>query len=196
MRLIYYRTCHFLDRNDSDSTSLISQFTLCLPQGFVNRVSQRVRREVGQQREWVIGVLICAFCASIVLVLNISLTVAAVVRSYSKYEGQGFTSALLYHGNCDTSKNWVRGLHLLINILSTILLAASNYSMQCLSSPSRQNVESAHTQRKWLHIGVPNTKNLHFVGLKRCILWVMLLTSSLPIHLMLASDISSLTASL
>lgn len=197
MRIIYHRACHSLDKNDSESnTSLISQFTHCLPQGFANRVDQRVQREEGQQREWVIGVLICAFCASIILFLNISLTIAAVAYSYSMFKGQGFTSAILYYGDCDVSKNWVRGLHLLINILSTILLAASNYCMQCLSSPSRQNVENAHTQRKWLHIGVPSIKNLHFVGWRRCILWVMLLISSLPIHLMLVSDIPFLTASL
>ena len=156
---------------------------LCLPQGFANRVNQRVQQEKGKQREWVIGVLICTFFASIVLFLNISLTIAAVILSYSKFEGQGFTSAMIYHGDCGISKIWVRGLHLLINTLSTILLAASNYCMQCLSSPSRQNIESAHAQRKWIHIGVPSIKNLRFIGWRRCVLWVVLLISSLPIHL-------------
>lgn len=39
-------------------------------------------------------------------------------------------------------------MHIIINILSTALLAASNYVMQCLSAPTRPDVNEAHTQRK------------------------------------------------
>ncbi|OJJ84364.1 uncharacterized protein ASPGLDRAFT_125960, partial [Aspergillus glaucus CBS 516.65] len=123
--------------------------------------------------------------------INTALAIIAVILAYSKFDGREFTSAMLYEGNCSVSKNWERGLHLLINTLSTIMLAASNYCMQCLSSPSRQNVDTAHTQRRWLDIGVSSMKNLSFVGWRRCTLWVLLLISSLPIHLIYNSAVFS-----
>lgn len=142
------------------------------------------------------GVLICASCGIVVLALNIFLTLLAAIISYSKFENQEFTSAMLYTGNCSSAKNWARGLHLLINGLSTILLAASNYCMQCLCSPSRQDAENAHAKRKWLDIGVASIKNLRFVSWKRRVLWTVLLICSLPIHLVSVLNISCLRVGL
>ena len=176
--------------------TMLSLFTFFLPRCFADRVYRRIRQEDGQQREWVIGVFLCALCAFIVLLMNITLTIVAAVISYSKLGGHGFTSSVLYNGSCTGSKNWARGLHLVINILSTILLAVSNYCMQCLCSPSRQDVENAHAQGKWLDIGVASLRNLRFVGWSRCMLWALLLISSLPIHFVLVLDIPFLTVDL
>lgn len=185
---------HSLDRKDNESDrdsnismTLLPTLTSCLPRCLADSVHRKIRQKEGQQREWVISVLLCAFCAFIVLLLNILFTIIAAALSYSRIEGQGFTSAVLYRGSCTASKNWARGLHLVINILSTVLLAASNYCMQCLCSPSRQDVENAHARGKWLDIGVASFRNLQFVGWRRCILWAILLISSLPIHFVLVS---------
>lgn len=48
----------------------------------------------------------------------------------------------------------------LINALSTVILAASNYCMQCLGFPSSEGVDNAHIQQQCLHIGVHSIKNL------------------------------------
>ena len=136
------------------------------------------------------GVLISAFAASAVLFLNIVLTIIAVSMSYQKFGGRDFSSSILYQGKCSISGNWARGLHLLINILGTIMLVASNYCMQCLCSPSRQDIEGAHAQRKWLNIGVSSIKNFRFVDRRRVVLWIVLLLSSLPIHLLSVFDFS------
>lgn len=104
--------------------------------------------------------------------------------SYPKFGVQDFSSSILYQGKCSTSGNWARGLHLLINILGTIMLVASNYCMQCLCSPSRQDIEGAHAQRKWLNIGVSSIRNFRYVDRKRVVLWAVLLMSSLPVHLL------------
>ncbi|EYE96977.1 uncharacterized protein EURHEDRAFT_475524, partial [Aspergillus ruber CBS 135680] len=111
--------------------------------------------------------------------------------SYQKFGGRDFSSSILYQGKCSISGNWARGLHLLINILGTIMLAASNYCMQCLCSPSRQDIEGAHAQRKWLNIGVSSIKNFRFVDRRRVVLWIVLLLSSLPIHLLYNSTVFS-----
>lgn len=42
----------------------------------------------------------------------------------------------------------------LMNVLSTIMLAASNYCIQCLCAPSRKTVDNAQTQPRRLDIGV------------------------------------------
>ena len=159
-----------------------------LPQSLTDSVEEKIQRNKDNKREWVIGVLLCAVAATIVMVINIILTIIAVAVAYSRTEDQGFVSATLYEGKCSTPKNWARGLHLLINILSTIMLAASNYCMQCLSSPSRQNIDDLHPQQEWLDIGIPSLKNLFFIGWKRRVLWMVLLVSSLPIHLMCVSE--------
>ncbi|CAI7618579.1 unnamed protein product [Penicillium viridicatum] len=63
--------------------------------------------------------------------------------------------------------------------------------MQCLSSPSRAVVDRAHGQRKWLHNGAPNLKNFFFLEWRRRVLWILLLVTSLPIHLIYNSAVYS-----
>lgn len=75
-------------------------------------------------------------------------------------------------------------MHIIINILSTALLAASNYVMQCLSAPTRPDVNEAHTQRKWVDIGTFSIRNFGIMDTKRKFLWVLLFISSFPIHMM------------
>lgn len=159
-----------------------------LPQSLTDRVEEKIQRDRDNKREWVLGVLLCAIAATIVMIINIILTITAVAVAYSRTKDQGFVSATLYEGKCSTPKNWARGLHLLINILSTIMLAASNYCMQCLSSPSRQNIDDLHPKQEWLDIGIPSLKNLFFIGWRRRVLWMLLLVSSLPIYLMFVSE--------
>lgn len=133
--------------------------------------------------EWVRGVVMCAMGTSVVGAINVILAIAAVALSYSKFGGSSAGSRLLYEGSCSQSKGWATGLHLLINILSTLLLAASNYCMQCLSAPSRADVDRAHSNRRWLEIGTAGLRNLWYVNWRRRVLWFILLISSLPIHL-------------
>ena len=107
----------------------------------------------------------------------------AVIVVYARYEVVDGT-AVVYEGNCSTSANTVLGLHIVINVLSTVLLACSNYSMQCLSSPSRSEVDAAHARRRWLSIGVPNVRNLFSISKSKALLWVLLALSSFPLHLL------------
>ena len=87
-------------------------------------------------------------------------------------------------GNCDQARRTNIGLHVFINILSTILLSASNYYLQCLSSPTRKGVDRAHAKGRWLEIGVMSFTNVFHINWLRSILWVCLALSSLPLHLL------------
>ena len=72
---------------------------------------------------------------------------------------------------------WV---HIGINVMGTLLLGASNYTMQCLSAPTRKEVDAAHANGRYLDIGLPSLKNLN--GWKKKLVFFLLIMSSLPLH--------------
>ena len=132
------------------------------------------------------GVALCAFTAGTVLVINVIVTIWGTARF-------GVHGALvtIQGGDCSKSKKLSLWLHLAINILSTLLLGASNYCMQCLSSPSRAEIDSAHSEHIWLDIGVPSVRNLRRVSWNKIILWWLFAVSTIPLHLLYNSAIFS-----
>ena len=136
------------------------------------------------------GATLSAIGAAIILLFNIILTIAASARN----PGHGGL-ANIQEGNCSESDRLDFWLHLLINALSTILLAASNYCMQCLSSPTRQDIDKAHAQHRWLDIGVQSLRNLGSISRHRLCLWWLLALSSIPLHLLYNSAVISTQAS-
>lgn len=83
-----------------------------------------------------------------------------------------------------------------INILGMLLLGASNYCMQCLSAPTREEVDLAHNQKQWLEIGIPSVRNLRHVSRTRIRLWWLLALSSIPLQLFYNSAIFATQATL
>ena len=132
------------------------------------------------------GVALCAFTAGTVLLINVVVTVwgAAEFGVYGNL-------VTIQDGDCSKSKKLSLWLHLAINILSTLLLGASNYCMQCLSSPSRAEINSAHSQHIWLDIGIPSVRNLRRVSWNKVILWWLFAISTVPLHLLYNSAIFS-----
>jgi hypothetical protein len=121
-----------------------------------------------------------------VLLVNLAVTIYAMVR----YKG---TRAVVpvYEGDCDWVKNVDTGLHILINILSTALLGASNLCMQLLAAPTREEIDEAHRRNKWLDIGVPSFRNLLRIKRQRVVIWVCLVLSSIPLHFMYVCSLHS-----
>ena len=132
------------------------------------------------------GVLWCAGVAAIVLVINLIFTIWAVAKS-GVQDGLG----TLQDGSCKRTMSLTNWIHIAINVLSTLLLGASNYSMQCLSAPTRGEVDKAHSQGIWLDIGVPSVRNLRRLSTPRIVLWWLLATSSIPLHLLYNSAVFS-----
>jgi hypothetical protein len=130
------------------------------------------------------GATFCAGLTGTVFLINLVLTIWAWTK-FDVNEGIG----TIHQGNCDRTKSLSLWLHLAINVLGTALLSASNYCMQCLSAPTRQDTDKAHAQNKWLDIGVPSVRNLRFMTWKRIILWSLLAITSLPLHLMYNSAV-------
>lgn len=132
------------------------------------------------------GVTCCAVVAAVVLVMNAIFTIWAVI-SCGAQDGLG----TLHDGSCKRITTLTFWAHLAINVLSTLLLGASNYSMQCLSSPTRNEIDKAHGKGVWLDIGVPSVRNLRWLSTTRIILWWLLAVSSVPLHLLYNSAVFS-----
>lgn len=138
---------------------------------------------------WRMSVSVCAGTAGVVLLINSILTLWASI----KYGNEG-GFATLQEGSCKKTKTLSLWLHLAINVLSTLLLSASNYSMQCLASPTREEVDKAHRRQIWLDIGVPSVRNLRHISWYRITLWSLLALSGVPLHLLYNSAVFSTLA--
>ncbi|KAK1467406.1 hypothetical protein CMEL01_11399, partial [Colletotrichum melonis] len=119
-----------------------------------------------------------------ILMTNLGVTIFAV-KSYGSRNGVG----LIYEGDCSTVKRLDQWLHLLINLLGTGMLSASNYCMQLQAAPTRENVNAAHAKDKWLDIGIPSLRNLKYLSLWRRCSWALLALTSIPIHLIYNSAV-------
>lgn len=147
-------------------------------------VQQLLRGKKRKLQGWRFGLAMSASSATIVLLMNVLIVVVAV--STSKLENGIGT---LFTGDCKRVSTWNTALHILINALSSILLSASNYAMQVLSSPARSECDAAHARRDWLDIGANGVRNLTRVAWQRRILWTLLGVSSIPIHLLFNSAV-------
>lgn len=134
---------------------------------------------------WINGVLLCAKASAVMLLLNLIFIAVAAGLSNRNPENGGFSSIqVMYQGSCALSKRWNIALHLIINVLSTGILGASNYCMQSLVAPSREEVDKYHAQGRWLDIGSSSVRNLFVIGRPRLSLWLVLLVTGTPFHLL------------
>ena len=125
------------------------------------------------------GVAFALVYGILILILNLILACWLIPRTDSIGD-----LVVISSPSCQSMKNLVLALHLLINLLATLTLAASNYCMQILISPNREDLDRAHKGQRWMCIGIPNIRNLAHIPWKRRIPWLILALSSLPIHLL------------
>ncbi|THC99990.1 hypothetical protein EYZ11_000569 [Aspergillus tanneri] len=152
------------------------------------------RMHFPEGEEWVKGVVFSTRWVGLVLIINVILFIVAVVMGYSGSRSSNDKSTMstaIYDGRCSVSGGWATGLHALINILSTALLATSSYTMQCLSAPSREDIDKAHAKGEWLDVGTFSYRNVAAMDIRRKVIWLVLLLTSIPIHLMYNSVVFS-----
>jgi hypothetical protein len=137
--------------------------------------NSRKQSENSKFSGWRGGVAAACTIAASVLVLNIIFCIYGGAVSKS-----GMKIGSLYEGDCDTVSRADSALHIAINIMATLLLGASNYTMQCISSPTRREIDRAHACGKYLDIGLPSIRNL--TGRKKKTLFWLLVVSSMPLH--------------
>lgn len=125
---------------------------------------------------WRSGIAGFTILASIVLMLNIS---ALAWTATHLDDGHYATLAVSSYENISNLSGRV---HCGINILSTALLAGSNYCMQCLSSPTRAEVDAAHARGSYLNIGTLSWRNVLASRKRRICLLSLLTLSSVVMH--------------
>lgn len=126
---------------------------------------------------WRAGAVLSCTTACIVLLINVSFLTWAV-HNHVMENAVG----ALFTGSCAKAKSINTLLGLGINVLCSILLGASNYCMQCLTSPTREEVDKAHARKRLLQIGIPSVRNLRAMSRGRVFLWLGLGLSALPLH--------------
>jgi hypothetical protein len=175
-RGIMFRSSTIYDRVPSDVELNTLQPSPSPANLLLTKSSWRTRHLKG----WRFGVLNGAALATTVLILNLAVTIAAFRRQHNDNSGR----RLLFEGDCAKAEQLNVVAHLLINAMSTILLSASNYGMQCLSAPTRSEIDVAHAKKRWLDVGVLSVRNIKSINPKRAILWACLGLSSFPLHLL------------
>lgn len=147
-------------------------------------VLDRIKKILDEIQGYHFGVLFCAGASAVVFLINLTITIWAS-RAYEITGGLG----IVQDGSCSKTNTLATWLHLAINVLSTLLLGCSNYTMQCLSSPTRQEIDKAHKKGTCLDIGIPGTRNLLKISRKRLALWCLVAVSSIPLHLLYNSAV-------
>lgn len=118
-----------------------------------------------------------------------TILLCCVIASISQPGSSLQEDTLLFNDSCDTSRYLNIGLHLLINLVSSAVLASSNYFMQILNAPSRHKIDQTHLTLSSVEIGIPSLKNMHFLSSFQQWFWALLIMTSLPIHLLFNSSV-------
>ncbi|KAH7120280.1 hypothetical protein B0J13DRAFT_457311 [Dactylonectria estremocensis] len=136
---------------------------------------------------WRSGLAWSTSAAALVTIINMAFLCIAIPRV--DRSATGGSEWAFFTGDCKTAKRLSTWLHLAINILATMLLAAGNYTAQVLTAPTRHEIDLAHSQQQWLDVGVSSLHNLRKISGKRVTAWMILVLSSVPIHLLYNSVI-------
>ena len=116
-------------------------------------------------------------------VLSLLTNMAILFWGLSKPTVSVTGNPMLFKGSYSQVQTIYTWSHLGINILSTLLLGSSNAAMQCLSAPTRNEIDEMHSMGDWLDIGISGF-SWKAMKLWRKILWISLALSSLPLHLL------------
>ncbi|KAI0180980.1 hypothetical protein GGR52DRAFT_577653 [Hypoxylon sp. FL1284] len=138
---------------------------------FINAIKLRLSSSTGWKKAAKVNCVVLV-CMSIALA---GCLIAAVTQVGDIQKAHFF-----YSSNCGNVARVNTVLHLLINIVSTLVV---------LNSPSREEVNKAHVRGSWLNIGVPSVQNVVHISKFKSWSWAVLLLSSIPIHVLFNSTI-------
>ena len=128
---------------------------------------------------WRTGVTYGFCITGAIFMINLAVFLWLFASNYSDSR-LGFIT--VYDGTYKTMNSISTWAHVAVNVLASLLLGVSNNAMQCLTSPTRWEIDRAHATKRWLEIGVPSFRNLKFISRQRLLLWISLGLSSVPLH--------------
>ncbi|RPA84977.1 hypothetical protein BJ508DRAFT_373972 [Ascobolus immersus RN42] len=141
-----------------------------------------------RHRGWQFGIRLGLCFSGLVFVANILLLIVGL--TYPSGD-EGGSIRVLASGQCGNVKERRLWAHLMMNIVATVLLGISNYTLQLLCAPTRKEVQKQHDKRRWLDIGISSIRNLKVVGWRKVTCWIVLAATSAILHLMYNSIIFS-----
>ncbi|KAJ2971562.1 hypothetical protein NUW58_g9381 [Xylaria curta] len=132
-----------------------------------------------------VAVLNTTLLASVTLLFT-TVLITSVLRS-----GEFIRTIIIYNGGCNggsTSRVSIT-LHLVINVFSTAVLGSSNYFIQVLNAPTRDEIDANHKRGSYLEIGVSSWRNAPRLSWFKTTACAFLCLSSIPIHFVFNSTI-------
>lgn len=156
------------------SRKIISKF---IPDCDPNNKRARTCRVVMSRRKVMLSIQ--TTLAFVVFLANIALT-AWATKSHPTSSVIGSLSI----GRCSRIRNVNIGIHLLLNVLSSLFLGAGNYCMQILVAPTGAEVRSAHESGTYFDIGIHSIHNIRHITWHRKLFWFGLGICSTLLHLM------------
>lgn len=148
----------------------------------------------GKFQGWRFGLALWALVAWIFLLLSVGYAVYVWKKFYDSRDG-GIVR--LYQGDCSYTRKRRLAISLLVNVMSAAFLSGSNYTMQCMASPSRKELDTAHAKGDRMEIGVPSIRNLlrGQIAWSRRVACVLLAACTLPMHFLFNSVVFETRAS-
>ncbi|KAF4465888.1 hypothetical protein FALBO_7254 [Fusarium albosuccineum] len=150
---------------------------LSSPQQPQEEEAPRYRKTLGMLAAILLLTGICSLTLGIVLLF-------ATRRSFSRDPTASKDSIPLYIGQCESSKVKTYNLvaHLVINIIGTVVLASSAFAQKICLTPTEDDVLSRIQAGKDVKIGASFPR-----GVRKATswLWLLMLLSSLPVHLLI-----------
>lgn len=122
---------------------------------------------------------LCITASGFTLLLNLIVLIWALA---AKPKEDGFV--VVYTGSSAKCKHIDLGIRLVVNILSTLILVSSNRCSQFLCAPTREDVDAYHARGQWLDIGVRSFRNFKAVRGWRMVVTVLLILTSMPVHVL------------
>lgn len=129
--------------------------------------------------DWRSNVKLALFISIFTLVVNLVLLIVSLSVGEHQ-EGIG----TLHEGRLKKADRLSTTYHILINILSTTLLTSSNYCMQLVCAPTRDEIDDLHARGGYFDIGMLSLRNVRHIPRRRALLWFVLAASSIPLHLL------------
>lgn len=128
---------------------------------------------------WRVGASYFALGALISLILHVIL--AIWITTLDSFQNE---VSVIWTGKCSTAGTYNTILRAGTTAIATLLIGGSNYCMQCLTAPTRKDLQTAHNKGIWLDVGVQSIRNLKVIKGHKAVLWLLVVISSVPIHLL------------
>ncbi|KFA65890.1 hypothetical protein S40285_09480 [Stachybotrys chlorohalonatus IBT 40285] len=119
----------------------------------------------------------------------VSINVATIVGLSISYPLESRGIGTIMFGRCSSVETANAIVHVVLNIMSSLLLGAGNYCMQILVAPSRREIDEAHSRGIALDIGIMSFRNLWHIRWTRVVMWLLLGSCATVLHLIWNSAI-------